>query len=112
MGILDFIWEGLKALGHWFVELINRLIDFARDVLTWFQSQNLDRRKDTPFLMRVNDEMRRKLAKAPRRNVPGLFRGVYNEQADTITGDEIDSTEGLDSKTREILGGEELVVLQ
>lgn len=111
MGILDFIWEGIKALGRWFAKLINRLIDFLQDVLNWFRVQNLDPRKDTPFVMQVDDEMRRKLGQAPRRNV-GLFKGVYDERTDTITGDEIDSTEGFDSKTREVLGGEQLVVLQ
>lgn len=111
MGILDFIWEGLKSLGRWVAQLINRLINFLQDVLGWFKIQNLDPRKDTPFIMQVDDDMRRKLGQAPRRDV-GLFKGVYDERTDTITGDEIDTTEGFDRQTQEVLGGEKLVVLQ
>ena len=111
MGIFDFIVEGLRSLGNWLINIINRLISFVQDVLGWFKMKNLDPRRDTPFVMQCDPEMRKMLGKAPRRNI-GLFKGVYDEQTDTIEGDEIETTEGFDRQTQEVLGGEKLVVLQ
>lgn len=41
----------------------------------------------------------------------GIFAGVYNQDTDTISHIEYKEADQLDSQTRQVLGDEELVVL-
>lgn len=102
--------EGVKALGKWIISGLVKVISFLKDVLGWFTGQNLDPNKDTPFVVKADDEMRKMLNQAPKKNV-GIFNGVYDKNTDMITYKAIDSEEGIDQKTKEVLGGEKLVVL-
>ena len=50
------------------------------------------------------------LGRAPKKNV-GIFQGVYNDQTDEIEHAEYIDADNIDSKTKDVLGRESLVVL-
>lgn len=109
--MLQWLIDAVKAIGKWVIDLIQGVINFFTHVLSWFKKQNLDQKKDTPFIMKADDNMKQMLGQAPTKKV-GIFEGVYNKDTDNIEYQVLDSTQGYDKKTADILGDEKLVVLQ
>ncbi|MCF0207007.1 MAG: hypothetical protein HUK15_06215 [Bacteroidales bacterium] len=113
MGIISAIYEGIKAalrfVRNLVTKIIRALINFVTNVMNWFRGLFLDPKKDVPFIADGN-KIKDLLGKAPTRNV-GLFKGVYDEETETISYSEYLDADGLDAKTKEVLGNETLVVL-
>lgn len=109
--MLQWLIDVVKAIGKWVIDLIQGVINFFTHVISWFRQRNLDKKKDTPFIMKADDNMKQSLGQAPTKKV-GLFEGVYDKNTDEITYRVLDSTQGYDKKTADILGDEKLVVLE
>lgn len=103
--------DALKGQKGFAVSTIEGESNFP-DILAWFRSQNLDPKRHTPFIAnfipfkdKIGDEVTQ-LTKPC-----ALLVGIYDEQEGSITA-EVFECDALDAKTREVLGSEELVVLQ
>ena len=82
------------------------------DILAWFKSQNLDPKRHTPFIadfIRMKDKIGDEVTQLTK--PCALLVGIYDEQEDSIAA-EVFQCDALDAKTSEVLGSEELVVLQ
>ncbi len=108
--MFQWLIDAVRAIGRWIIHVLNRVISFLQDVLEWFKVKDLNPRKDTPFIMKADDNMKKMLGQAPTRKV-GLFKGVYDKTDDTIQYHEVESERGVDQKTKEVLGGEKIVLL-
>lgn len=107
----QFIKEAIGFIKQLFVRIINGVINFFNHVVGWFKSLSLNQQVDIPFVINAKDpQFKAMLKNAPVRNV-GVFEGVYNEQTDEITHHEYLAADAIDSKTREVMGTESLVVL-
>ncbi len=109
--MFQWIIDAIKSLGRWIINVIQGVINFFTHVISWFKNQKLDKKKDTPFIMKATDDMKQMLGQAPTKKV-GLFEGIYDKNTDNIEYQVLDSTKGYDKKTADILGDEKLVVLQ
>lgn len=109
MDILELIQEAWKYIKHIYTKIINRIINFFNDVVTWFKSLRLRQGRDVPFLADP-EKFRDLLHKAPVKPV-GIFKGVYNEETNEITYNEYLQADEMDEQTRNILDQEALVVL-
>lgn len=109
--MFDFILDCLRALRDWIVKTIQGVIDFLKDVVSWFKRLKLDKNKDTPFIMK-GEEFRRMLHQAPVKKA-GIFEAVYDEETDEISASQELQADGLDRQTREALDSADdgLVVL-
>lgn len=110
--MFDFILDCLRTLRDWIVDKIQGVINFLKDVVSWFKRLKLDKNKDTPFIMK-GEELRRMLHKAPVIKNTGIFEANYDEEADEITDSRELQADGLDRQTREALDSADdgLVVL-
>ena len=108
--MFQWLFDAIKDLGRWLINALNRIISFFQDVLEWFKVKDLDPKKDTPFIMKADDNMKKMLGQAPTRKV-GIFKGVYDKTDETIQYHEVESEQGVDQKTKEVMGGEQLVIL-
>lgn len=90
-------------------KVIRGVLNFAREVVDWFRSLNLNPQEDTPFIADAS-EFKEMLKTAPKKDV-GIFEGVYNEEEDEIVSHRYLDADSLDARTKEILGKEPLVVL-
>ena len=107
--IVELIFRAFEYFKNLVQRVINGILNFAKEVVGWFKSLNLKLGQDIPFIANKN-AFRDALKKAPVKNV-GLFKGVYNEVSDEITHAEYVEADALDAQTRQVLGQEELVVL-
>jgi len=107
--ILGYIRRAFAFIKKIIREVIVGLINFFEHVLNWFKSLMLVQEKHVPFLANAN-QLKEMLGTAPKKNV-GIFKGVYDLQADDITYNEYNDADGIDSKTRQVLGNEPIVVL-
>ncbi len=79
------------------------------DIVGWFKSiDNIDKETDTPFIADAN---KFKDMLGPSSSKKSILIGVYNKKNDVITHHLLLEADDIDKKTREILGGESLVVL-
>lgn len=111
--------SALRWIKEFFRKVINGILDFARDLVAWYHRRVLKKGKDIPFLLK-GDSFKELIKNAPVKDV-GIFSkeqknvsvmsGIYNEEIDEITDNQIIEADSLDAKTREVLGNEELVVL-
>lgn len=90
-------------------KIVSGILSFAAHVVGWFKSLSLNPNKDVPFLADA-EKFKDMLKTAPVKNV-GLFEGVYDEQADEITYNQMVEADELDDRTRKVLGNEPLVIL-
>ena len=90
-------------------KVINGILDFTKEVVGYFRNLNLKPQIHVPFVANMNS-FKEKLKKAPVKSV-GIIVGVFNEQTDDFEDVCQVEADGLDQKTREVLGREELVVL-
>lgn len=116
--ILDALSRAVQWLVNLVVTIINGIIDFARDVKKWFKGLLLKKGRHIPFLAKAK-EFKELLKDAPERHV-GIFEedentlleGVFDTEDDTIAHiREIHSKEGVDKKTKDIIGDEKIVIL-
>lgn len=109
--MFDFILDCIRALVDVTLNLIQGVIDFLKDVVSFFKKLKLDKRKDIPFIMN-GEEFCKMLHKAPVKNA-GIFEAVFDEEAGEITASRELQADGLDRRTREALESAEdgLVVL-
>ena len=90
--------------------VINGILNFTRDIISKLRSWNIRKNTDVPFIADINS-FKEQLKRAPVKDV-GLFIGAYSKDTDEIIGDpEIIDADGLDEKTRIVMGDEPLVVL-
>jgi hypothetical protein len=114
MGILSSLWSAVKGFFSACVKLvkkiINAVIDFFKDIVSFFKKLYLNPRKHVPFIC-DGTKLRELLANAPIRKV-GVFQGVYDEETETITHHQIIDANGLDEKTKSVFKDSDgLVVL-
>ncbi|MCF0207008.1 MAG: hypothetical protein HUK15_06220 [Bacteroidales bacterium] len=83
-------------------------------VLNWFRSLNLDKEKDVPFMADAS-KMKNMLSDVVKsdefNNKVVIFLGVYDEKEGVVSHARVLFADALDSKTKEVLGNESLVVL-
>lgn len=79
------------------------------EVVNWFKTLKLDKNKHVPFVAKAS-AMKDKLSIQPTKK-ESLFIGVYDEEKDEIVHAKLIEADELDSKTREVLGTEDLIVL-
>ncbi len=109
--IIELIKQACAYIKKLIVTVIEGCLNFARNVVGWFKSLNLQQGRDVPFIANANQQVfKEMLQKAPVKDV-GIFKGVYNEETDEITHNEYIEADALDQRTQQILGKEELVVL-
>lgn len=107
---INLIRSAIRYIRNVVRRVINGILSFTLHVVSWFHNKNLDPKKHTPFIANAT-KLKDILADAPRKNV-GLFQGVYDEQRDEIVHHEQLEADALDAQTQEILGNEEIVVLE
>lgn len=114
MGFFSNLWNGIcsfvKRVWNSIKKLFVAIFSFFKEAVTWFRNKFLNPNKDKPFIGDFNQIIKEGLKDAPTKNV-GIFRGVYDEQADEITDIEIISANSMDAQTKNILGNEKLVIL-
>ena len=85
------------------------------DVISFFKMQKLDQKKHIPFMAKGDSTEFRKLFHAPypkaKEGYCSLLIGVYDEQTQEIIVSKLIHAKLLDRKILEILGNENLVVL-
>jgi hypothetical protein len=121
MVLLSWIWEGVKSFISSIANLIKKVIkgflNFFRDVVDWFKNLKLKKGKHSPFLI-PPDGLKELLKNAPIKSVgifeenkTGVFKGVYDEDTETIIHHEVVAADALDEETTRIIGNEKIVVL-
>ena len=107
------IWNFLKKAAAAFWNAVKRLwravVNFIANVVGYFKSLVLDRKKHKPFVADMS-RMKAEIRNAPVKDC-GIFEGVYNEETDELEHCQIIEAERLDDKTKEVLGNDPLVVL-
>lgn len=109
MELLELIKSAFAYIKNFIVKVIDRVLNFAADVVGWFRELFLDPKKDVPFIADAKF-FKEKRENAPVKNV-GLFKGVYDEQREVITNLEKVDAKDYDETTRSVMGNNELVVL-
>lgn len=118
MNLLESIWNGIcnfiSAIVDFVIEVIQGIFNFAKYVIQYFKDKVLDRLRHKPFIGNANkfpQNIKEMIKNAPQKDV-GIFRGVYDEQADEITDFNIVESYAVDEETEQVLGNEALVVLR
>lgn len=113
MSILEEIWDGIcdfiEGVVDFFIDVIDGILNFFDNVVSWFKNKFLNPQRHTPFIGDEN-KIKQMLKTAPKKNV-GIFEGVYDNQTDEIIDLKVVEADQLDSKTKEVLGNEPLVIL-
>lgn len=110
MWLIEAIKAAFRFVRNLVRYVVQGILNFVQHVVGWFKKiYNLDKERHTPFIADMN-KFKDMLAQAPTKNV-GIFEGVYDEVADEITHTREVDADSLDSKTKQIMGGEDLVVL-
>lgn len=113
MGFISNIIEAIKGAIRWIKNIIKRVIegvfDFLAHCVNWFKSLRLNKEKHVPFVADAK-AFKEMLKTAPTKNV-GIFEGVYDETTDEIIANQFIEADAVDTKTKEVLGEEDLVVL-
>ena len=111
--MFDWLKNAFSEVLTWFKNIvkkvINGMLDFAQQVVGYFINLSLKPQVHVPFVANMNS-FKEKLKNAPVKSV-GIFQGVFNQQTDEFEHINQVEADGLDQKTREVLGREELVVL-
>lgn len=107
--IKQYIRQALAWLKQLYCRIVNGILNFARHIVGWFQSLNLNPKKEIPFIA-DKSLLKERIKNAPVKNV-GIFKGVYNEELDEITHSEYLAADEIDNETIGVMGDETLVVL-
>jgi hypothetical protein len=104
--------NAVKSIYRLVQRFIYGILSFKKHIVDWFQKYHLQAGRDFPFLVEGR-YLKEKLHTAPKYSC-GIFKGIYNEETDSITHHEFIGAEKLDSETKEVLQSAEegLVVLQ
>lgn len=90
-------------------KVINGILNFFKEIVNYFKSLRLIKNKDIPFI--ANPEQFKDMIKnAPVKNV-GIFEATYNEETKEIENARYLAADEVDEQTKEVLGNEQLVVL-
>lgn len=114
--MIDFLFDALEDffdfIGEIVSTIINGVISFFQHIVGWFKGLNLKKGRDVPFVADAQSEkFKQMLKQAPKKDV-GIFEGVYNEDTNEITHYKYLEGDEIDAKTQDLLGDEELVVLE
>lgn len=115
MNIFNRFWEGLKrffaASYRYIKRFVNGILNFFKEVVNYLKNLPLIKGRDTPFIVDTNaSEFKEMLKRAPVKDC-GIFTGTYNEQTDEIENGKMVEADALDERTKQVLDGESLVVL-
>lgn len=116
MGLFSSVLSLIKNAVGSIIRLIQRFIhgvlSFYTHIVDWFKKYNLQAGRDIPFVVE-NHKVKDLLDVAPKHSC-GVFKGVYNEETDSITHHEFIGAEKLDEETKSVLNKstEGIVVLQ
>ena len=93
-------------------KILYRKLSFKNDVLGWFNKCKLEEKKHKPF---IADAIRipglyEALNQEPKKEA-GILIGTYNVEDDIIDNSTLIEADGIDVKTRYVLGGEPIVIL-
>ena len=118
--MLSSIWNWLKNAGAAFWNAVKRLwravVNFFENVVLYFKNLVLNITKHIPFLgkrgkLDALEKLKNEIHNAPVKKVGGIFEGVLNEETGEIEHFQIIESDRLDEQTRNILGDDDLVVL-
>ncbi len=113
MGFISNIIEAIKGAIRLITNLVKRVIngifDFLADCVNWVKSLRLNKEKHIPFVADAK-AFKEMLKTAPTKNV-GIFEGVFDETTEEIIHHQFIEADDVDTKTREVLGNEDIVVL-
>lgn len=117
MSVLKTIWDGIQALFlaivNFVVTIIKGILNFYKQVVSYFKNLQLDPKKDTPFIL-DGQKLGELVHNAPRVDC-GIFEATYNEETEKIEHYREIQADELDKETKEILKKNKedgLVVLQ
>ena len=99
----------LQRVKNFFRKIINGILNFMRDVASYFKGLRLRQGQHVPFIAN-REKFKEMLHNAPVKNV-GIFTAVYNEETDEIENVQDLQADALDAQTKQVMGNEELVVL-
>ena len=91
--IIELIKQACAYIKKLIVTVIEGCLNFARNVVGWFKSLNLQQGRDVPFIANANQQ---------------VFKEMLQNE---ITHNEYIEADALDQRTQQVLGKEELVVL-
>ena len=115
---IDDLYDAIASAVHQFIEMVKGMIktivtavvNFKNQVVNWFKNLPLIKGRHIPFISQRED-FRTMLKNAPRKNV-GIFEGIYDEQTNDITDLQYIAADQLDAQTKQVLGKEQIVVLE
>lgn len=81
-GISSALRTLFTAVKNFLVTVIRGILNFFKEVVTWFKNLRLDPNKHTPFVADAK-RLKQLIHEAPEVNV-GIFEGVYNEETEEI----------------------------
>ena len=109
----DIIMNALKtfftALKEFVQKVIQGIINFFNEIVNYFKTLKLVQGRDIPFIANT-EQLKAMIKNAPVKNV-GIFEATYNEQTDEIENGRYLAADEIDEETQEVLGNEQLVVL-
>ena len=110
--VFSAIADAVRSICRLVQRFIYGILSFEEHIVHWFQKYYLQAGRDIPFLIEGR-YLKEQLTKATQYDC-GIFKGIYNEETDSITHHEFLGAEKLDSETKEVLQSAEegLVVLQ
>lgn len=105
MSIFGTIAGAIRALftsvKNFILTVIRGILNFFKEVVTWFKNLRLDPNKHTPFVVE-GKRLKQLIHEAPEVNV-GIFEGVYNEETEEIDHYREIKADQVDKETMDIL---------
>lgn len=90
--------------------IVTYVVSFKNHIVNYFKNQLLEKGIHIPFIVR-GDDFQTMLKNAPRKNL-SIFAGVYDEVIDEISNLQFIAADQLDIQTQQVLGNEQIVVLE
>lgn len=100
-GISSALRTLFTAVKNFLVTVIRGILNFFKEVVTWFKNLRLDPNKHTPFVADAK-RLKQLIHEAPEVNV-GIFEGVYNEETEEIEHYKEIKADKVDAETKKIL---------
>ncbi len=107
--IMDALRNFFTALKSFVQKIIQGIISFVKEIVNYFKTLKLVQGKDIPFIANT-EQLKEMIKNAPVKNV-GIFEATYNEETDEIENARYLAADEIDEETQDILGNEQLVVL-
>lgn len=107
--IMDALKNFFTALKDFVRTIIQGAISFVKEIVNYFKTLKLVKGKDIPFIANT-EQLKEMIKNAPVKNV-GIFEATYNEETDEIENARYLAADEIDEETQNVLGNEQLVVL-